>query len=144
MYSIELEQLDKTNVLSKVLGTIESFSEEYGLHDHFGTISFTMTTLMTKLFENSSDYQRADVVFNIETDGVAVDIHAAQDCQTLAAALDSDESADFFAIRKLADQLECSADGRDITVSFDVKPVFSIQNHTVAAYEKSRQKAQTL
>lgn len=142
MYSIELGQLDKKNVLSKVQGTIEDFAEEYGLHNHFGTISFAMTALMTKLFENSSDYQRADVVFNIDNDGVSVDIHAEQECKALADALDHEESTDLFAIRKLTDQLEYSADGRDFSITFDVKPVFNSQNHTAAAYEKKRQNVQ--
>ena len=136
MYSIELGQLDKKNVLSKVQGTIEDFAEEYGF-------SFAMTALMTKLFENSSDLQRADVVFNLDNDGVSVDIHAEQECKALADALDHEESTDLFAIRKLTDQLEYSADGRDFSITFEVKPVFNSQNHTAAAYEKSRQNVQT-
>lgn len=124
MLEILLTDLSKVDFYEKTLSTIERLCEDYGIEQHFGTLS--MTNQMVCDFLEETPHFSADVSFQIDNDSVSFQyILQSGDFKTLSKA--DEENTALFVLQSLADEISFSSDFDTLTITFHVKTKIKIQ-----------------
>lgn len=125
MIKYELEALTKENFSREVLQVIENICEEYGLEDHFGTISTALMEFGCLLSDHLGE-STLNADFLIQTGGLSVTFHS----QDMSLDFIYDYFADtnvhtndsVFTVTLLTDEIEFNQQNQDFTLLFHVKP----------------------
>lgn len=125
MIKYELEALTKENFSREVLQVIENICEEYGLEDHFGTISTALMEFGCLLSDHLGE-STLNADFLIQTGGLSVTFHS----QDMLLDVIYDYFADtnvhkndsVFTVTLLTDEIEFDQQNQDFTLLFHVKP----------------------
>ena len=125
MIKYELEALTKENFSREVLQVIENICEEYGLEDHFGTISTALMEFGCILSDHLGE-STLNADFLIQTGDLSVTFHS----QDMSLDFIYDYFADtnvhkndsVFTVTLLTDEIEFDQQNQDFTLLFHVKP----------------------
>ena len=125
MIEILLTNLNKTNFYEETLKSIEHICDEYGIDQHFGTLS--MANQMVCDYLESLDRFIVDVAFKIESDEVSFDYTMQTgDFSRFSQNVDQ-ENTGMFVLSSLADDISFSTDYDTLTTTFHVKTKVVIQ-----------------
>lgn len=125
MYSLELKQVSREDVIKETLNAIETICETYRLENQLGIFTFSMTELLTHILQSIENQDvEFDIGFFIDTRAVVVRIQLEESMQTLQQQLTStiDVESPFFTIRHLTDKIEFHHDARELSIEFTVNP----------------------
>lgn len=120
MIEIVLNNLNSDNCYESTLQTIEKVCDEYGLNNHFGTISMfnQMVCDYLLLSENTFDLNVEFSIFDSELD-ISYKLETF-DFSQLVSKKDS-ENTMLFVMEKLSDSMEISSDNKQLISTFHVK-----------------------
>lgn len=120
MIEIVLNNLNSDNCYESTLQTIEKVCDEYGLNNHFSTISMfnQMVCDYLLLSENTFDLNVEFSIFDSELD-ISYKLEKF-DFSQLVSKKDS-ENTMLFVMEKLSDSMEISSDNKQLISTFHVK-----------------------
>lgn len=125
MIEILLTNLTKTNFYEETLKSIEGICDQYGIDQHFGTLS--MANQMVCDYLDSLDEFIVDVAFKIESDEVSFDYTMQTGDFSKFSQNDGQENTGMFVLSSLADDISFSTDYDTLTTTFHVKTKVVIQ-----------------
>lgn len=132
MIEIFLTDLNKSNFYEETLKTIERICDDYGIDQHFGTLS--MANQMVCDFLETKPNFSIDVAFQIENDEVTFNYLLQGDDFRAFSENQNQENTGLFVLGTLADEVTFSTGFDLLTTTFHVKTKFSIQR-TVRHHE---------
>ena len=136
MIYINRPDLDKQNLYSTVLQTIEDISDEYALQKDFGTMSMAAQEVVDFLTET---YDQFNVEFSCFIDNDEVGF-CFESFEPLFKKLEEGQKGILLSI--LSDDLEYQSDYKQISFSVHVKPKQTIKRETV--HQKVLQQNRTI
>lgn len=136
MIYINRPDLDKQNLYSKVLQTIEDISDEYALQKDFGTMSMAAQEVVDFLLENY-DLFCVDFSCFIDSDEVGFCFESSE---PLFQQLETSPKGVLLSV--LSDDLEYQSDYKQVSFSVHVKPKQSIKRETL--YKEVFQQTKTI
>lgn len=125
MIEIFLTDLNKSNFYEETLKTIERICDDYGIDQHFGTLS--MANQMVCDFLETKPNFSIDVAFQIENDEVTFNYLLQGDDFRAFSENQNQEKTGLFVLGTLADEVTFSTGFDLLTTTFHVKTKFSIQ-----------------
>lgn len=125
MIEIFLTDLNKSNFYEETLKTIERICDDYGIDQHFGTLS--MANQMVCDFLETKPNFSIDVAFQIENDEVTFNYLLQGDDFRAFSDNQNQENTGLFVLGTLADEVTFSTGFDLLTTTFHVKTKFSIQ-----------------
>lgn len=125
MIEIFLTDLNKSNFYEETLKTIERICDDYGIDQHFGTLS--MANQMVCDFLETKPNFSIDVAFQIENDEVTFNYLLQGDDFRAFSENQNQENTGLFVLGTLADEVTFSTGFDLLTTTFHVKTKFSIQ-----------------
>lgn len=123
MITISHQNLDKTNLYTTVLQSVEDVCEEYQLSKDFGIISTACQEVVEYLTENHPSFT-ADMEIFIDNTSLSYNFYCAE---PLFGELLS-HYADVNVLKDLSDKIEISSDNKEVSITFHVKtqiPIFT-------------------
>lgn len=126
MIELSLSELNRSSFYEKTLQMIEQICDDYARKEDFGTLSMANQMVCDYLENTCSDFS-ADVVFQIESDGVT--FQYTLQCggfQSLAENKDGQNTA-LYVLQSLADEITFSSDYDTLISTFHVKTNMNIQ-----------------
>lgn len=127
MIEIILSDLNKTNFYEETLKSIESICDDYGIGQHFGTLSM-VNQMVCDYLDGQTSYS-VDVAFQIESDEVSFNYTLHNASFRLLAENDLQDNTGLFVLRTLADEVSFSSDSEMLTTTFHVKTRMHIQRN---------------
>lgn len=130
MIEIFLTDLNKSNFYEETLKTIERICDDYGIDQHFGTLSMA-NQMVCDFLENTQESFTVDFYCQIESDGVTFQ-YAMQNgtFQQLSQNADGANTA-LFVLQSLADEVSFSTGYDTLITTFHVKTKTDIQRQFV-------------
>lgn len=136
MIEILLPDLSKENFYEETLKTIECICDDYGIVEHFGTLSMANQMICDYLEPKPS--LSADVTFRIDNDEVSFE-YLLRNGDFSSFAGDADENnTNMFVLKRLVDELSFSSDYDSLTTIFHVKTKMKVQRNLQHATIHSR------
>lgn len=126
MLEILLTDLSKVDFYERTLSTIERVCEDYGIEQHFGTLS--MTNQMVCDFLEKTPHFTADVSFQIDNDSVSFQ-YTLQSGDFVPLSKSNEENTALFVLQSLADEISFSSDFDTLTTTFHVKTRFVVHRN---------------
>lgn len=126
MIELSLSELNRSSFYEKTLQMIEQICDDYARKEDFGTLSMANQMVCDYLENTYSDFS-ADVVFQIESDGVTFQyMLQSGGFQSLAENKDGQNTA-LYVLQSLADEITFSSDYDTLVFTFHVKTNMNIQ-----------------
>ena len=125
MFEIFLTDLNKSNFYEETLKTIERICDDYGIDQHFGTLS--MANQMVCDFLETKPNFSIDVAFQIESDELTFNYLLQGDDFRVFSENPNQENTGLFVLGTLADEITFSAGYDLLTTTFHVKTKFTLQ-----------------
>ena len=125
MIEIFLTDLNKSNFYEETLKTIESICDDYGIDQHFGTLS--MANQMVCDFLETKPSFSIDVAFQIENDEVTFNYLFQGDDFRAFSENQNQENTGLFVLGTLADEVTFSSGFDLLTTTFHVKTRINVQ-----------------
>lgn len=126
MIELSLSELNRSSFYEKTLQMIEQICDDYARKEDFGTLSMANQMVCDYLENTYSDFS-ADVVFQIENDGVTFQYTLQSGgFQSLAENKDGQNTA-LYVLQSLADEITFSSDYDTLVSTFHVKTNMNIQ-----------------
>lgn len=136
MIEIFLTDLNKSNFYEETLKTIERICDDYGIDQHFGTLS--MANQMVCDFLDTKPSFSIDVAFQIESDEVTFNYLLQGDDFREFSENQNQENTGLFVLGTLADDVTFSSGFDLLTTTFHVKTKFNIQRQLTKQQVRSR------
>lgn len=136
MIEIFLTDLNKSNFYEETLKTIERICDDYGIDQHFGTLS--MANQMVCDFLDTKPSFSIDVAFQIESDEVTFNYLLQGDDFRAFSENQNQENTGLFVLGTLADDVTFSSGFDLLTTTFHVKTKFNIQRQLTKQQVRSR------
>lgn len=136
MIEIFLTDLNKSNFYEETLKTIERICDDYGIDQHFGTLS--MANQMVCDFLDTKPSFSIDVAFQIESDEVTFNYLLQGDDFRAFSENQNQENTGLFVLGTLADDVTFSSGFDLLTTAFHVKTKFNIQRQLTKQQVRSR------
>lgn len=126
MIELSLSELNRSSFYENTLQMIEQICDDYAMKEDFGTLSMANQMVCDYLENTYSDFS-ADVVFQIESDGVTFQYTLQSGgFQSLAESKDGQNTA-LYVLQSLADEITFSSDYDTLVSTFHVKTNMNIQ-----------------
>lgn len=126
MIELSLSELNRSSFYEKTLQMIEQICDDYARKEDFGTLSMA-NQMVCDYLENTYSHFSADVVFQIESDGVTFQYtFQSGGFQSLAENKDGQNTA-LYVLQSLADEITFSSDYDTLVSTFHVKTNMNIQ-----------------
>jgi len=132
MINIQLSDLNRENLYGKVLQATEEICEEYNLNKEFGAISMANQMVIDYLLDSSFDIS-LEVSMNLDSDTLLYNYTSFMPLFTDLFDNRQVMKDEYHLLSLLADECEFSTDGKQLSLTFHVKPYMQA-NHILQTH----------
>ena len=126
MIELSLTELNRGDFYEKTLQMIEQICDDYARSEDFGTLSMA-NQMVCDFLENTYPDFSADVVFQVENDGVTFQYTLQSGGFQSLADNQNGQNTALFVLQSLADEITFSSDYDTLVSTFHVKTNMAIQ-----------------
>ena len=123
MYRFEINRIDNEHVGKEMLQTIENICEEFGMENDFGIISTAMQQLVDLIGAYTQDApNHYSMVFTVDNQRLVSTVQQEIAMPAFEQSVLRADSDGAQILARLADSIECSEDGRQLGLEFEINP----------------------